>query len=442
MPLVIPVRSPPPPPTVPTGLVASTVSSSQIDLSWNASSDLAGPGIKDYGVFQQGRGLLGFVVGTTYNHTGLTPSTSYTYFVTARDTNLLQSSASATATATTSYSGGLPFTPNANFSVSGTMADGGVLTITDLAGRLGNKSPALPAYFYDYAQGVLTQNPTYSRNSDSPPFQGCIFTSVGAGIPVNALGACQTLMDVSTNVAGPKVRLLPDPNTAASLKMYRCVKKFYSWTPGLATGNKTNLKCFRWWSGSDSGGSTNNGWINDNCDPSGGTIAFQDTLNSQFFGGSPPQANTPYTVEIEFQNSSANGVQDGIWRYVRDGVMLADPSHRFVTATSGIPGMLTFSVMDQISNNAEPAGAKLWTQADYSDDSWARIVWSPEAAWQNTTSGSPVKRELCIPTSWATTGGISTIGCFNRLGSNANLAGLYLYVLDANATAYQIGRHT
>jgi hypothetical protein len=89
------------PPTVPTGLTATVVSTSQINLSWNASIDPGGPGVKDYGVYRAGVGLLAYVTGTSYSDTGLTASTSYTYWVTARDLNLHESNASATVSATT-----------------------------------------------------------------------------------------------------------------------------------------------------------------------------------------------------------------------------------------------------------------------------------------------------------------------------------------------------
>jgi hypothetical protein len=92
-------------PQTPTGLAAVAVSTSQINLTWSASSDPGGPGLKDYGVYRQGTGLLGYVTGLSLSDTGLTATTAYTYWVTARDTNLLESAPSSTATATTQSSG-------------------------------------------------------------------------------------------------------------------------------------------------------------------------------------------------------------------------------------------------------------------------------------------------------------------------------------------------
>jgi fibronectin type 3 domain-containing protein len=78
------------PPTAPTNLSASAASSSQINLSWTASTDNVG--VTGYDVERcQGAGCANFaqiaVLGavTTFNDTGLTPSTSYSYRIRATD---------------------------------------------------------------------------------------------------------------------------------------------------------------------------------------------------------------------------------------------------------------------------------------------------------------------------------------------------------------------
>jgi len=69
-------------PTVPTGLTAAAVSSSQINLSWSASSDNLG--VTGYKVYQNGT-QIGTTAATSYQSTGLNASTSYTYCVAAYD---------------------------------------------------------------------------------------------------------------------------------------------------------------------------------------------------------------------------------------------------------------------------------------------------------------------------------------------------------------------
>jgi hypothetical protein len=69
-------------PSTPTALGVSIVSASQINLSWNASTDNIG--VAGYHIFRNGI-QIGTTNSTTYHNTGLSPSTSYTYSVVAYD---------------------------------------------------------------------------------------------------------------------------------------------------------------------------------------------------------------------------------------------------------------------------------------------------------------------------------------------------------------------
>jgi chitodextrinase len=86
------------PPTTPTGLVATPVSSSQINLAWASSTDnVAVTGYKVYRNSVQ----IATTTTATYQNTGLLASTSYSYNITAFDAASNVSALSATATATT-----------------------------------------------------------------------------------------------------------------------------------------------------------------------------------------------------------------------------------------------------------------------------------------------------------------------------------------------------
>src|SRR5579872_2834149 len=84
-------------PTVPTGLTASPISTSQINLSWTASTDNVA--VAGYQIFRD-TAQVGTSAGTTYFDTGLAPNTSHTYTVTAFDAagNISAQSSSVTAT--------------------------------------------------------------------------------------------------------------------------------------------------------------------------------------------------------------------------------------------------------------------------------------------------------------------------------------------------------
>src|SRR5207253_7899812 len=96
------VTAPPPPdttpPSVPTGLTASAVSSSQINLSWAASSDNVG--VSGYRVFRDGA-QIATTGATSFTNTGLSPSTTYSYAVAAFDAAGNLSAQSSPASATT-----------------------------------------------------------------------------------------------------------------------------------------------------------------------------------------------------------------------------------------------------------------------------------------------------------------------------------------------------
>ncbi len=92
-------------PTAPSGLAATAISTTQINLSWTASTDNVA--VTQYQIERcSGAGCSNFAqigtsTGTTFNNTGLTQSTSYSYRIRATDAATNLSGYSNTATATT-----------------------------------------------------------------------------------------------------------------------------------------------------------------------------------------------------------------------------------------------------------------------------------------------------------------------------------------------------
>ena len=92
-------------PSVPANLVATTISSSQINLSWSASTDsiVAGQatsGVSGYRIYRNGI-LFTTTTGTSYSSIGLSAGTLYSYMVSAYDVSGNNSTQSIAATATT-----------------------------------------------------------------------------------------------------------------------------------------------------------------------------------------------------------------------------------------------------------------------------------------------------------------------------------------------------
>ena len=78
--------------------MATVVSSSQIDLTWTASTDSAG--VTGYKIFRGGS-QAGTAAGTSYKDTGLSADTTYMYSVSACDAAGNQSAQSTPVSATT-----------------------------------------------------------------------------------------------------------------------------------------------------------------------------------------------------------------------------------------------------------------------------------------------------------------------------------------------------
>ena len=107
------------PPTIPTNLSATAVSSSQINLSWTASTDNVG--VTGYDIYRGGT-FLTTVTTTSYSNTGLTASTLYSYTVRAKDAAGNNSAQTAPVSATTQAQTSLP---TITLSASPTLVTGG-----------------------------------------------------------------------------------------------------------------------------------------------------------------------------------------------------------------------------------------------------------------------------------------------------------------------------
>jgi glucose/arabinose dehydrogenase/chitodextrinase len=86
------------PPSVPTGVTATAASSSAINLSWTPSTDDVG--VTGYKVFRNGT-QIATTTTPSYQDTGLSEATSYSYTVSALDAAGNESARSSVATATT-----------------------------------------------------------------------------------------------------------------------------------------------------------------------------------------------------------------------------------------------------------------------------------------------------------------------------------------------------
>ena len=141
--------TPPPtdttPPSTPANLVAAVQSSSQINLSWSASTDNVG--VAGYRVFRGGFQIATSTT-TSYSDTGLSPSTNYVYTIAAYDAAGNGSSQSTLVSATTQATVINPPSTVSDFqtrcSTAGVIRCVGFDQASDIAGGYGSNSGIFP----------------------------------------------------------------------------------------------------------------------------------------------------------------------------------------------------------------------------------------------------------------------------------------------------------
>ena len=170
-------------PTSPSGLTVTSISASEVGLSWTASTD--DTGIAEYRIYQDGL-EAGVATGTSSTVTGLTPDTSYGFWVTAVDSAGNESLPSETVTATTDPDTESPTAPGTPTLVSKTDTS---VTIT---WSLSTDNVGVVAYDV-YRDGALVGSTSEPDNT---------FTDNALG-PETTYGYSVTARDAAGNVSDP-----------------------------------------------------------------------------------------------------------------------------------------------------------------------------------------------------------------------------------------------
>jgi len=108
-------------PSVPSGVSVSATSTSQVSVSWNASTDTGGSGMAGYHVYRDGTRVT-TTTGTSYADSGLSAASLYCYTIVAYDNAGNNSAASSQACATTSAGASTDPTPPSNLATMGVTA--------------------------------------------------------------------------------------------------------------------------------------------------------------------------------------------------------------------------------------------------------------------------------------------------------------------------------
>src|SRR5262245_2255826 len=211
-------------PSAPANLTAVPVSSSQINLSWNASADSGGSGLAGYRIYYNDV-YIDTTVATSYSSGGLAPATSYCYTVTAYDNAGNTSAQSAPACATTPQAACTYALSSSSASVSAARSTGrvnvtasggcswiasssvGWITITAGSSGSGNGTVS-----YSVAANTIT-----SARSGTLTVAGRTFTVMQAGAPCSyALSSSSASIAAAGGSSSVAVNALAGCSWAAS----------------------------------------------------------------------------------------------------------------------------------------------------------------------------------------------------------------------------------
>lgn len=170
------------PPSAPTGLTAGTATSNSVPLSWDGV-----PGATGYKVYRDGTAVA-TPAGTTFSATGLSPSTTYSFTVTAVN-QYGESPQSSAVSATTTASGTLPAAP-AGLTVGAITSSSVALSWSAVTGA------TMYAVYRGSSQVATTTNLTYMATglTASTPytFQVSAINAVGEGAKSSSVSATTT----------------------------------------------------------------------------------------------------------------------------------------------------------------------------------------------------------------------------------------------------------
>jgi chitodextrinase len=184
------------PPSVPTNLTATATSSSQINLSWSASTDNVG--VVGYKIYRNGSYLKSITSGTSTSDTGLSPSTQYCYKVSAYDAANKESGQSSQSCATTSATSDTT-PPSVPTNLTATATSSSQINLswsasTDNVGVVGYKIYRNGSYLKSITSGTST-----SDTGLSPSTQYCYKVSAYDAANKESGQSSQSCATTSTN---------------------------------------------------------------------------------------------------------------------------------------------------------------------------------------------------------------------------------------------------
>jgi Concanavalin A-like lectin/glucanases superfamily len=238
-------------PTVPTGVSASAVSSTEIDVSWNASTDPDFGGVAGYTVYRDGGATpIATVTGgstTVYHDTSVGPNETHTYTVAAFDSSGNDSAQSSPPASATTPPAPTPTTVGLWHldELSGTTAtdSSGFGNNGTISGTVALGSPGEQNTAYQFTRGAVS----IPNNAGLEPGTANITVSYWVNLTVlPTSGDYDIFVKGSSTSAGGQIKLEIQINGQASC-MFRgsLGKKQIQFGPNLADGAWHHVVCQR-----------------------------------------------------------------------------------------------------------------------------------------------------------------------------------------------------
>lgn len=343
--------------------------------------------------------------------------------------------------------------------VEGSIADGSQVRI--VGSGFGTKPHgAKPYAFFDFGKGE-SRSSQYSRNSLHEPVMGVLDGKVVAS-GRSAAWRCKIDPQQLGSEPGSQYDCwagdgrfgdsLGMPINSAARDFYIFSRVNFNWNGSDAYARRSswNLKGFRFW------GDTNLYLFG--AGQTGDADGSVRTVNEYGAAGADVSYPEPvsrwglrkntWKVEENFvRQSSANNATDGSWTARSDRVLLGP----YTPGSSGNLG----SIVNMRTRKERPFSKLAWHQMQYHgftvaddkyiaydvvyiDDSWARVVVTDSATWDDGVATS--FQELQIPVAWTDT----AITAVLRRGVLGELNGRYLYVFNASGqpvsrTGFRLG---
>lgn len=281
------------PPTIPTSLSATAASSTQVNLTWTASTDVVG--VTGYLIERcQGSGCTSFAqvangVSASYNDTGLSASTSYSYRIRAVNAGNNVSDYSSTASAVTTGGGGDTTPPTTPTGLSATVVSGNQINLSWTAST---DNVGVTGYRIERCQGsgcsTFTQIATSATNSYS---NTGLTSSTSYTYRVRATDAASNLSGYS-NTASATTSSSGDTTPPTS-------------PTGLAASPGGSVVSLSWTASTDNIGVT--GYLIERCQGSGCSTFTQigtSSTNSYTDTGLTPSSS--YTYRVRATDAAGN----------------------------------------------------------------------------------------------------------------------------------------